>query len=169
MGSWFGYYHHYCWYKLIIRTRFVFLIIDWKPSAIAGGFSFKTKPTANDYLSMIVLQPITTEQTITIVPRQYVEASNLQLVITEDGTRKTQTLTNLTSDIVGNYIEIDITSNILTEGNLYFVELTQGSTLLFRDKIYCTSQTDKDVAHTLNTDKYEEYQSSPSGQKYIMR
>lgn len=118
---------------------------------------------------MIVLQPITTEQTITIVPRQYVEASNLQLVITEDGTRKTQTLTNLTSVIVGNYIEVDITSNILNEGNLYFVELTQGSTLLFRDKIYCTSQTDKDVVHTLNADKYEEYQSSPSGQKYIMR
>ena len=118
---------------------------------------------------MIVLQPITTEQTISIVPRQYVEASNLQMVITEDGTRKTQTLTNLTSVIVGNYIEIDITSNILTEGNLYFVELTQGSTLLFRDKIYCTSQTSKDAAHTLNTDKYEEYQSSPNGQKYIMR
>lgn len=118
---------------------------------------------------MIVLQPITTEQTISIVPRQYVEADDLKLVITQDGTKKSQTLTGLTSVIVGNYIEIDITSNILKEGNLYFVELTQGSTLLFRDKIYCTSQTSKDVVHTLNTDKYEEYQSSPSGQKYIMR
>lgn len=118
---------------------------------------------------MIVLQPITTAQTISIVPRQYVEDNDLQLVITQDGTKKSQTLTGLTSTIVGNYINISITSNILTEGKLYAVELTQGSTLLFRDKIYCTSQTDKDVAHTLNTDKYDQHQAYPTGQQYIMR
>lgn len=118
---------------------------------------------------MIVLQPITTAQTISIVPRQYVEANNLQLVITQDGTKKSQTLTGLTSTIVGNYIQTSITSNILTEGKLYAIELTQGSTLLFRDKIYCTSQTDKDVAHTLNTDQYDQHQAYPTGQQYIMR
>jgi len=181
------------------------LIIDWKPSAIAGGFSFKTKPTANDYLSMIVLQPITTEQTLQIVPREFptLDASfdNVSLTITEDGTGVTQSFTNLTAQIdsnSSNYVTIDASFNILKEGSGYYLELNisvlrfksrviedggtyessscinaflndYNRTLWFRDKVYCTSQTSKDVAHTLNTGRYEEYKSSPVGQKYIMR
>jgi len=54
---------------------------------------------------MIVLQPITTSQTLRFVPRSYKEDSLVQLVITEDGTRKTETLTGLTATYNGNFID----------------------------------------------------------------
>jgi hypothetical protein len=41
---------------------------------------------------MIKLLPNTDPQTISIIPREYIEASDLELVIKEDGTRKTETL-----------------------------------------------------------------------------
>ena len=116
---------------------------------------------------MKVLLPSTDSQTIKIVPRSYVEASDLSLVITEDGTGKTETLTGLTSTIDGNYISIPCTFSILKESNLYFMEIKQGSTLLFRDKAYVTSQTDRKQKHTLNTNKYTEHSAAPTGQKYI--
>lgn len=118
---------------------------------------------------MKVLQPNSDPQTIQIVPRQYIEASDLVLTITQDGTSKSEVLSSLTSVINGNYIDIEIASTILTEGELYFIELTQGSTLFYRDKAFCTSQTNKAVDHTLNTNQYTEYEAYPTGQQYIMR
>ncbi len=118
---------------------------------------------------MKVLQPISEPQTIKIVPRQYIEANDLVLTITQDGTSKSEVLSNLVSVINGNYIDIEITSTILIEGELYFIELTQGSTLLYRDKAFCTSQTNKAVDHTLNANQYEENNAYPTGQQYIMR
>jgi hypothetical protein len=116
---------------------------------------------------MKVLLPSTDSQTLKIVPREYVEASNLTMVVTEDGTRKTETLSSLTSTVDGNYISIPCTFSILSEGKLYSLELKQGSDLLFRDKIYCTAQTDRTQKQTLNTNKYIEHSAEPSGQKYI--
>ena len=88
-------------------------------------------------------------------------------MITEDGTGKTETLTSLTSTIVGNYISIPCTFSILSEGSIYFMEIKQSSTLLFRDKVYVTSQTDRKQKQTLNTGKYTEHSAEPTGQKYI--
>ena len=116
---------------------------------------------------MKVLLPSTDEQIIKIIPRTYVEASDLTLVITRDGTGETETLTSLTSTIDGNYISIPCTFSILSEGSIYFMELKQGSALLFRDKVYVTAQTDRTQKHTLNTGKYTEHSAAPTGEKYI--
>tara|TARA_S200002703_G_scaffold136023_1_gene125169 strand:+ start:287 stop:643 length:357 start_codon:yes stop_codon:yes gene_type:complete len=116
---------------------------------------------------MIVLQPITTSQTLQFVPRSYKEDSLVQLVITEDGTRKTETLTGLTSTYTGNFINLPCTFSILSEGKLYSIELTRSGNLLYRDKVYCTSKTDRTIPHTINTGKYDEHTASPTGQKYI--
>ena len=62
---------------------------------------------------MKVLLPSTNSQILKIVPRSYVEASDLTLVIKEDGTGKTETLTNLTSTIDGNYISIPCTLSLI--------------------------------------------------------
>jgi len=118
---------------------------------------------------MKVLQPTSDPQTIQIVPRQYIEANDLVLTITQDGTSKSEVLSDLVSVINGNYIDIEIASTILTEGELYFMELKRGDELLYRDKAFCTAQTNKAVKHTLNTDQYEEYEAYPTGQQYIMR
>ena len=80
---------------------------------------------------MIILLPVSTSQTIKIVPRSYLEDSNVQLKITEDGTRKTETLTGLTATYSGNFIEIPCTFSILSEGKMYYIEVQE---LV----IYCT-------------------------------
>lgn len=118
---------------------------------------------------MIKLLPTTNAQTISFIPRSYVVASDISLVVVEDGTRKTQTINNLSTSISGNFINMSISIDILTAENTYSIEVKQGSTLLYRDKIYCTSQTSNTVPHTLNSNKYNEFVGTDSStQKYII-
>ena len=116
---------------------------------------------------MCIRDRSSSEQTIKIIPRSYVEASDLILVIKQDGTNNSQTLSSLTSTIVGNYLSIPCTFTILSEGSLYSMEIKQSSTLLFRDKVYVTAQTDRTQKHTLNTSKYTEHSAVGTGTQYI--
>jgi len=117
---------------------------------------------------MIRLLPTTDTQTLSIIPREYIEASDLALVIKEDGTKKTETLTGLTSVVNGNFLDIDCDFTILSEDSAYSMEVKQGDTLLYRDKIYCTAKTDTTISHTLNTDQYNQYDSETEDQQYII-
>ena len=93
----------------------------------------------------------------------------ITLTIIEDGTRKFQTITSVPYTTNGNFLRLYCDFTILTEGNSYHFEVKQGTTLLYRDKIYCTSQTSKTVSHTLNTNKYTEVVGSDSVMpKYII-
>ena len=130
-------------------------------------FLLQTNNLIISYISMKVLLPSSSEQTINIIPRSYVEASDLSLVIKQDGTNNSQTLSSLTSTIVGNYLSIPCTFTILSEGSLYSMEIKQSSTLLFRDKVYVTAQTDRTQKHTLNTSKYTEHSAVGTGTQYI--
>ena len=120
---------------------------------------------------MIRLSPTTNAQTISIIPRAYTVASDLSMVIKEDGTKKTQTINDITSSLStnGNFLQMSIAFTILTAENSYSFELKQGSTLLFRGKAYCTSQTDNTTDHTLNSNKYNQYADPDEvAQKYII-
>ena len=93
----------------------------------------------------------------------------ITLVITEDGTRKSEVIASVPYTTNGNFLRLYCDFTILTEGNSYHFEVKQGTTLLYRDKIYCTSQTSKTVSHTLNTNKYTEVVGSDSTvPKYIV-
>lgn len=120
---------------------------------------------------MITLLPTNNAQVISIIPRLYTVASNLSMVIVEDGTRKKQTINNITSTLStnGNFLQMSLAFSILTVENSYSFELKQGTTLLFRGKVYCTSQTDNTTDHTLNSNKYNQYTGTDTGsQKYIV-
>ena len=120
---------------------------------------------------MIRLSPTTSSQTISIIPRAYTVASDLSMVIVEDGTRKTQTINSITSSLSsnGNFLQMSIAFSILTAENSYSFELKQGTTLLYRGKAYCTSQTDNTIDHTLNANKYNNYVGTDTDdQKYII-
>lgn len=117
---------------------------------------------------MIRLLPNTDPQTLSIIPREYIEASDLELVIKEDGTKKNETLSDLTSVVNGNFLDIECTFSILTDENSYSIELKQAEVLLYRDKIYCTSQTDDTVSHTLNQGDYQQFDSETEEQQYII-
>jgi len=118
---------------------------------------------------MIRLLPDTEAQIIAVVPREFpTEAANFDnvtLVITEDGTSISETIENIVAEVPddnSNYVYMDIAFSILREGYGYYLEFTKGGELWFRDKAYATTQIDKTVKHTLNTDEYEEYSSTTS-------
>lgn len=120
------------------------------------------------YTYMIRLLPNTNSQTLNIVPRAYTVASDLTLKIVEDGTKKNETLTGLSSSIDFNFLSIPCTFSILAEDSTYAIEIKQGTTLLYRDKVYATAKTDTTISHTLNTSKYNNFDSEATEQQYII-
>jgi hypothetical protein len=117
---------------------------------------------------MIRLLPSTGSQTLSIIPRAYTAASDLTLKIVEDGTKKNETLTSLTSTVNGNFLDIPCTFSILAEDTSYSIEVKQGSTLLYRDKVYATAKTDTTISHTLNTSEYNNYDADTQEQQYMI-
>jgi len=122
---------------------------------------------------MIRLLPDTEAQIIAVVPREFPTAEanfdNVTLVITEDGTNISETITDIVAEVPdnnSNYVYMDIAFSILREGYGYYLEFTKGGELWFRDKAYATAQVDKTVKHTLNTNEYEEYNGA--GSDYII-
>lgn len=109
----------------------------------------------------------TDDQTFNIIPRSYSNLAGATIVITQDGSKKTETISDATFIESGDLIQVTASFSILEEDGLYSMEIKKDSTLLFRGKIYSTSKTDTTVNHTLNTNKYQE-QGDDSGQKFIM-
>ena len=139
---------------------------------------------------MIRLLPDTEPQTITIVPRTALEDVSLdwginydwnladflwnrevgELIvrITEDGTGKTQTINN--PPFVVNedgYTTITLEFSILEEGSYYYLEITNGGFNYYRDTALATTQTDFEIALTLNKGKYKQYDKDEE-QEYIV-
>lgn len=124
---------------------------------------------------MIRLTPNTSEQTLQIVPRDFPTLAapfdDISLVITEDGTGISESFTDLVAEVasdVSNYVTIDIAFTILKEGYGYYLEFKKGGVLWFRDKAYATSQSNKTVKHTLNTNYYEQYEDGESNDYIII-
>ena len=129
---------------------------------------FWTKSKVFSYTYMIRLLPNTNSQTLSIIPRSYTAASDLTLKIVEDGTKKNETLTDLTSTVNGNFLDIPCTFSILSDDSVYSIEVKQDSTLLYRDKVYVTSKTDTTVSHTLNTGQYNNYDAETDEKQYMI-
>lgn len=113
---------------------------------------------------MIRLLPSTDAQIIAVIPREFptadVSFTDVSLTITEDGTNKSETITDIEATVPdndSNFVYMDIAFSILSEENAYYLEFTRGGSLFYRDKAYVTSQTDDEVVHTINTNKYDQY------------
>ena len=116
---------------------------------------------------MIRLLPNTDSQVINIIPRDKTSLSSINLTITQDGTNKSETLTDLTASENGNFVSVSLASTILKDETAYYLQFSKGSDLWYRDKAYVTSQTNDEVIHTLNTNKYTEY-GAGSEDEYIV-
>lgn len=124
---------------------------------------------------MIRLNPNTSEQTLRIVPRNFPTLAapfdNISLVITEDGTGISESFSDLVAEVasdVSNFVTIDVAFTILKEGYGYYLEFKKGGVLWFRDKAYVTSQSNKTVKHTINTNYYEQYEDGESNDYIII-
>jgi len=115
---------------------------------------------------MIRLLPNTNSQTIKFLPRYREATTGLSLKITRDGTTKSETISvDATKD--GNFMSVAATFSILKDNATYNIEIKNGSTLWYRDKVYCTDSYDADAKYTINDSKYNQNDSGDSNQQYI--
>lgn len=115
---------------------------------------------------MIIMQPISTSQTISIIPRDSsIETADIYL--RRDGDSKSFTLNNVAVVANTNYVNLSFSCNILEENSTYFLEMTNGGNLIYRDKVFATAQQDFKIKHKLSEGKYEQY-SATDDNTYII-
>ena len=100
---------------------------------------------------MITLSPTTSAQDFNVLPRDPDTLTSLTLTITEEGTNVTETFSDITAYQNGDWIGVSQAFTILKEHRLYEITIRQDSTLWWRGKARCTSQTDTTAKHTLNS------------------
>jgi len=103
---------------------------------------------------MKILTTSTSNQTIKVVPREYVTTATLVL---RDDTTNTETTDSVSPTTYGDYSQI-INSYTLKEGRFYDMTLkNSGGAVIYKDKIFCTDQTvdqSTDNYYTINDSVY---------------
>jgi|TARA_R100000654_G_scaffold11977_2_gene26017 hypothetical protein len=117
---------------------------------------------------MIRLLPNTSAQELKILPRTTDNETGVSLKITEDGTNKSQTLTGLSFSRSGNFTNVNCTFSILADNSIYNLEFFKGTTLLYRDKAYCTDSYVSTSDYTINDSQYQQSDAGDSNQQYVM-
>lgn len=85
---------------------------------------------------MIVLTPSLTAQTFSFIPRN---TTYNVMQITDDQTNVTQTVAILSSN-TGDYVNTITALFTLVDGHFYNLVLKNGSNIIFKDRVFCTSQ-----------------------------
>lgn len=115
------------------------------------GFLFKTKTTKFSYINMKILTTSLLTQTLSIIPRFYPALINYKIVNEE---------TKVDVDVVGvattttlGFLTFDSTYS-LDEDTYYELWVYDNSSgdIIYRDKIFCTDQTDYSINNTLYTE-----------------
>ena len=146
---------------------------------------------------MIILLPITSEQTISVAPRytdyfseepyenrvksnggtleaiscltdNASEFNNTSVSIRRDGDGKSETITDVKGLVNGNFIDFTFASEILEEGSTYYMEITKDGKLAYRDKIYITTQGDYTVKHEVSKPRYIQPTGEINDNTYII-
>ena len=148
------------------------------------------KQTFIHYTTVKHLYPTSDEQTIKIIPREF--GVNIAMSLRDDSTNNTYFLfpTNVVKN--GNYL--DITDNFdLVEGRFYDLKIFYGSfekrveldkgileglqclgvdydanDIIYRDKIFCTSQNTNQIKNEYYTVNKDEYKSLKSDNDFIV-
>ena len=110
---------------------------------------------------MIILQESVSPQTFKFIPRSYTADT---LVLTDEGTG-VDTTYNITAtrvdydgntDNTGTFLSITDTFTI-TENNYYQLVVKNGSTVIYKDKVFCTNQTV--TSYSVNNGEFNTYTS----------
>ena len=101
---------------------------------------------------MIILTTTTNAQELKFIPREYTASS---IVITDQDTNKPVTYTGLTFTKDKYYLKGNVTfSPVLVEGRFYTLKVLNGSSIVYRDMLFCTDQAVS--TYTINKDVYTE-------------
>jgi|TARA_B110000977_G_C10620228_1_gene315889 hypothetical protein len=88
---------------------------------------------------MIILTTSVNAQELKFIPREYVASS---IVITDQDTNTPVTYTGVTFTTDRYYLKGDVIfSPVLIEGRFYTLKVLNGTTVVYRDMIFCTDQT----------------------------
>ena len=108
---------------------------------------------------MVILQQSASEQSIRFIPRT---STYDGLFITDDQTN-TEVQVTIASSVQGDYFDtINATFSIL-ENHFYNLEIRNGNTVVYKDKIFCTNQAVD--SYSVNEGKYT---SIPSNNEFII-
>ena len=97
---------------------------------------------------MIVLTPSTSPQTFNFIPRD--NTFNV-MELTDDQTNITVAVA-ITSSTVGDYINTITATFGLIEGHFYNLVLRVGTTIIYKDRVFCTAQSL--VTFSVNNNQY---------------
>ena len=105
------------------------------------------------YIGMIHLTTSTDAQTIKVIPRNY--ATNVSMVLRDDSTNAEVTY-SVSTTTNKNYLVLS-QALALTEGRFYDLTIKEGSSVIFKDKVFCTDQTidqDTNNYYSVNDGEY---------------
>jgi len=89
---------------------------------------------------MIHLTTSASAQTMKIIPRSY--AGTVSMILRDDSTNASTTYSSISTTTDKNYLVISkALSPVLVEGRFYDLTVKQGSSVIYKDKIFCTDQT----------------------------
>jgi hypothetical protein len=113
---------------------------------------------------MIHLTTSASAQTLKVIPRNY--ASSVSMILRDDSTN-TSTTYSVSTTTDKNYLVLSqALSPVLVEGRFYDLTLKEGTDVIYKDKIFCTSQT----VNQANNDYYSvndgEYTTPTGDDKY---
>ena len=102
---------------------------------------------------MIILKTDATAQTFKFIPREY---SADGIIITDQDTNTPVTYPSLTFTKNKYYLEGNVTfSPALKEGTFYTLSVLNGTSVVYKDNIFCTDQTIS--LYSINKDVYTEH------------
>lgn len=84
------------------------------------------------------------------------QEDSVSIHIRKDGEGIEETVVSESATIVGNFFELSFSSTILTEGETYSFKVLSGNSIIYKDKIYATSQTDFTTKHKQSQNIYKE-------------
>ena len=95
-------------------------------------------------------------QTLKIIPRSY--ASTVSMILRDDSTNTSTTYSSISTSTDKNYLVISqALSPVLVEGRFYDMTVKEGTSVIYKDKIFCTSQTinqSNNDYYTVNSGEY---------------
>ena len=102
---------------------------------------------------MIILNTNTTAQQLKFIPREY---SADGIIITDQDTNTPVTYPSLTFTKNKYYLESNVTfSPALKEGTFYTLSVLNGTSVVYKDNIFCTDQAIS--TYSINKDVYTEH------------
>ena len=102
---------------------------------------------------MIKLTTSTDAQTIKVIPRSY--ATNVSMVFRDDSTNTSVTYTS-SATTTKNHLVIS-QALALKEGRFYDLTIKEGTSVIYKDKVFCTDQTvdqDTNNYYSVNDGEY---------------